>query len=89
MYSDDSTACVKVTKTLCRLTNQRARYIKNNLLLQIPMNAAERSRPVETWQYVKILWDHSSAFVRKVLVSMTKKANVMVSMIQVHTKRWR
>ena len=44
------------------------------------MNAAERgSSVVEKWQSVKIPWDHSSAFARKVLVSMTKKANVMAS----------
>ena len=34
---------------------------------------------MEAWQCVIIPWDHSSAFARKVLVSMTKKANVMAS----------
>jgi len=42
------------------------------------MNAAEKEL-VESWQCVTIPWDHFSAFARKVLASMAKKANVMAS----------
>ena len=49
------------------------------------MNAAEKEL-VESWQYVTIPWDHFSAFARKVLASMAKKANVMASVTVVTHK---
>ena len=55
--------------------------IKTNLFLQILMNAAEKNRLVEKWQCVKIPWDHTSVFARKVLPLMTNKKSVMVSVI--------
>ena len=61
--------------------------IKTNLFLQILMNAAEKNRLVEKWQCVKIPWDHTSVFARKVLPLMTNKKSVMVSVIHWFIKK--
>jgi len=51
------------------------------------MNAVKRKMQkelVESWQCVRIPWDHFSAFARKALASMAKKVTVMASVTVVN-----